>query len=196
MNRGDKKMFRELFLCAMAVSATAEEAVPPFATQNFAPGRKVRIEIHSGDVKIVRGSDLDHIVVRLAGPDSVSFGHRGNDDVSIRIPEAAHLRAVIELPSPSALTVRMLGGQLTVEGIDANQDLDNSVGDITVTGPEKGYLQMYRNIQASVGVGGVDGLGFEKFGGWFGLTRQVGGQGPYSLRAHVNVGHIHFLPVN
>lgn len=195
---------RGLILTALAAPAFSQ--VPSHVeTRDFAPGGKVHVQFRAGDLKIVPGADSQHIVLRYSAEKDdhkdasekakLQFETHGAEaTLKLNSSWNVRLHAVIEVPGAADLTVRMLAGDLIVEGVEGSKDLHNSVGDITVTGPEKQYPQMYKSINASVRVGGVEGLGFEKFGGWFGLKRQLNGQGDHVLRARVNVGDIRFLP--
>jgi hypothetical protein len=176
-------------------------------TRDFAAGGKVRIQFRAGDLRIVKGADAQHIVLRYSAEKDdhkdatdrakLQFETHGTEaTLKLNSSWDVKLHAVIEVPGAADLNVRMMAGDLIVDGVEGSKDLHDSVGDITVTGPEKQYPQIYKSINASVRVGGVEGLGFEKFGGWFGLKRQQNGQGDQVLRAHVNVGDIHFLPAN
>jgi hypothetical protein len=176
-------------------------------TRDFAPGGKVRIQFRAGDLKIGRGADAQHIVLRYTA--EKGGDHRDGSDraklqfetrateatLQLNSPADVHLHALIEVPGAVDLTVRMLAGDLIVDAVEGSKDLHHSFGDITVTGARKQYPQMYKSINASVRLGDVEGLAFEKSKGWLGKTAELSGQGEYSLRAHVNVGDIRFLPV-
>jgi hypothetical protein len=198
-------MFRELVLCAIALPALAQMPTHVEA-RDFTPGGKLRIQFRAGDLKIVRGADAQHIVLRYTaerGDDHKDGSGRAKlqfeataAEVTLKLDSSAdvHLHAVIEVPGAVDLTVRMLAGDLIVDAVEGSIDLHNSFGDIVVMGSEKQYTQLYKSIDASVGIGDVEGLAFEKSRGWLGRTGELSGQGEYSLRARVSVGDIRFLP--
>ena len=198
-------MLRESILCALAFPVLAQVPVH-VEIRDFAAGGKVHIQLRAGDLKIIRGGDAQHIVLRYSAERDdhkdafdraeLRFETHGTE-ASLRLnsPWRARVHAVIELPGAADLTVRMLAGDLIVEGVEGGKDLRNSVGDITVTGPAQKYAQMYKSVRASVRVGDVEGLTFDKSHGWLGKTGELNGHEESVLRAHVNVGDIRFLPV-
>jgi len=79
-------------------------------------------------------------------------------------------------------------GDLIVEhSIAGDKYLDLGVGDIRVGNGPTGY----RLIDASSGIGDVNGVGYGQASGWLGKSLRYHGQGKYELRAHVSVGDIH-----
>jgi hypothetical protein len=199
-----RPVLRGLILYALAMPVFAQ-APTHVETRDFAPGGKIHIQFHAGDLKIVPGADSRHIVLRYSAERDdhkdafdrakLHFETNGADaSLKLNSPWTVQLHAVVEVPGAVDLTVRMLAGDLFVDGVEGSKDLHNSVGDVTVTGPEKEYPRMYKSIHASVRVGDVEGLTFDKSKGWLGKTGELSGQGDHVLRAQVNVGDIRFLP--
>lgn len=96
----------------------------------------------------------------------------------------------LEIPKNSNLDVHEKVGDLTVDGIEGDKDLDLAVGDIRIARDDS----LYRFVDASTGIGDVDGSvngrDRDEVSGWLGKTLKYHGDGKYELRAHVSVGDI------
>jgi len=94
----------------------------------------------------------------------------------------------IEVPQNTNLDVHEKVGDLIVENsIEGDKYLDLGVGDIRVANSPTGY----RLINASSGIGDVNGASYGQASGWLGKSLRYHGEGKYELRAHVGVGDIH-----
>jgi hypothetical protein len=82
----------------------------------------------------------------------------------------------------------MVAGDLTVEGVEGNMDIEDHVGDVTIEpGPEK----KYDLIDASTRIGDLKGFPGAVVHGWLGKSGKTVGGGQYRLHAHVGVGDVH-----
>jgi hypothetical protein len=200
-------MLRTITLAFTAVlglgppAAASSPVVTHTQTFDFAPGGMLRIQVSAGHVKIIRGSDPEHIVLRYTAR-SADDGGDASDRVKTRFEAkrseveidlkgrtngSCNLDVEVEVPSPINLTLRMVAGHVVLDGVQGNLNVADHVGDIRVKpGPEKEYGL----IQASTGIGDVDGLP-GRVHGWLGKSGEVTGAGPYRLYAHVGVGAVH-----
>jgi hypothetical protein len=118
----------------------------------------------------------------------VDFDVHGNDaDISFQIHgEGTQVDVELEIPENTNLDVHEKVGDLEVRGIQGDKDLELGVGDIRVTAEKNAY----RFVQASAGIGDVNGSGYGETSGWLGKTLKYHGGGKYELYAHVGVGDI------
>jgi hypothetical protein len=197
-----------LFLAVAAISTLvlplpATDSVPAHTQRwEFAAGQRLRVHFRAGDLKIVEGADATHITLRYTAErhhqdvsDRVhlSFESRGPDVfLSVTAPNNVNLEAVLEVPAPVTLDVRMFAGDLTVERVKGSKSLQTHFGDITVVEPKDAYPHLYRSIEASTRIGDVSGLDFNQEHGWLGHVGEFVGQGSYDLQAHVGTGDINF----
>src|SRR5215475_14509491 len=143
----------------------------------------LRLHVRSGEILIV-GTDDTKMTVDLAGKNVSSknprrqvrvFRHM-NDDLQI-----------IHVPKNSDLTARIFAGDVNVQDVVGNKDLELKAGQLTigVDRPED-----YGNVDMSVNAGEVDAEIFGDSKG--GLFRTVSrkGEGKYRLRAHVGTGQL------
>jgi hypothetical protein len=117
------------------------------------------------------------------------------DKLSIEGPHLQHgnngLEVKIEVPRRTNLRIRMFAGQVTVEEVKGDKDIEVGAGQITISSIGDGD---YRNVNASVSVGEVQAraFGIEK-GGFFRNFSRKNSNGSYRLQAHVTTGQIELL---
>jgi len=189
-----------IFLMLAAGIALAEErgvivekGKDRFETE-FAPGRRLELEVQSGDVRISgtdsnkisihyegrRGSDVEDVVVHCKKTESraaleISGGPRNEFQI------------LIEVPRETELHVRMPFGDLNIAGVRGGKDVELHAGQLTI---ETGDPNDYAQIEASVLTGelNLSVLGVDK-GGLF-RSYKKDGPGKYKLYAHVGSGEL------
>lgn len=102
-----------------------------------------------------------------------------------------NLRIRIEVPRKINLGVEMPAGQVKVDEIKGDKDIELYAGQITISSA-RGWD--YRNVNASVDIGEVNAqvYGAEK-GGFFRTFRKENADGEYRLHVHVMTGQIDLL---
>jgi hypothetical protein len=165
--------------------------------RDFVAGGFMHVRLSVGDMHIRRG-DSNKISLRYTVKSRresnvkdahVDFDVRGNDaTIEFHAPSGANTQFDVELevPQKTNLDVHEKVGDVTVEDVEGDKDLTLSVGDIRVTDEREGY----RLVNASAGIGDVNGDGYGETSGWLGKTLKYHGDGKYELRAHVGVGDI------
>ena len=166
-------------------------------SRDFVAGGFVHVRLKVGDIHVKRGDSdkirVDYIVKsgreKNVKEASLEFDVHGNDaTVEFRAPsgESTQFEVELEVPQNTNLDVHEKVGDMTVENIEGDKDLDLGVGDIRVTKEQSAY----RTVHASTGIGDVQGDGYGATSGWLGKTLKYHGDGKYELRAHVGVGDI------
>lgn len=115
--------------------------------------------------------------------------------LSIEGPHLGHgdnnLEVKIEVPRRTNLSVRMFAGEVRVEEVKGDKDIDLGAGQITISSIHDGD---YRSVNASVGVGEVQARAFgADKGGFFRSFSKNNPSGDYRLQAHVTTGEIDLL---
>ena len=165
--------------------------------RDFVAGGVIHVRMSVGDLHIKRGDSnqirLEYTVkskhesaVKKA---TVDFDVHGKDaDIRFHAPSGGNTNFDIELevPENSNLDVHEKVGDLRVENIEGDKDLNLGIGDIRVSTGQSGY----RFVHASAGIGDVNGAGYGETSGWLGKTLRYHGDGKYELRAHVSIGDI------
>ncbi len=165
--------------------------------RDFVSGGFLHVRLSVGDLHIKRGdSNKIHVTYtvksrreRTLKEAHVDFDVRGND-ATIEFRASTHSNTSfdveLEIPANTNLDVHNKVGDLTVDNIEGDKDLELSVGDIRVANGPSGY----RLVHASTGIGDVNGDGYGETSGWLGKTLKYHGDGKYELRARVGVGDI------
>jgi hypothetical protein len=166
--------------------------------RDFVAGGMLHVHLSVGDVHVRRAADNKiHLryTVKSRHEDNVKEARadldvRGNDaKLEFHAPTGGNTTFDVELEVPAStnLDVHAKVGDVTVEDVEGDKDLDLGVGDIRVSSEHS----KYRLVHASAGIGDVNGAGYGETTGWLGKTLKYRGEGKYELRAHVGVGDIH-----
>jgi hypothetical protein len=99
-----------------------------------------------------------------------------------------NLQVRIEVPWKTNLRIRMPAGEVKVEEIKGDKDIDLYAGQITVSSTHEWN---YRSVDASVAIGEVRAPMYDADkGGFFRNVTKKTADGEYRLRAHVTTGQI------
>jgi len=188
---------RAVVLTAVGLVISAIPGLASAHTQVFESpaGGSLCFRLRGGDLHIKRGTDQQHIVVRYT-PDPKkpeqeknvqvrSWLHGSQVQVEVRAPMSLSVDVDVEVPSPIALEVHLTGGDLTVEGVEGDKNLQLFAGDLKV---DVGTLQSVRDAEVSVRIGDVSVPAVGEVHGWLGHTWKYHGDGQYRLYAHTGFG--------
>jgi hypothetical protein len=130
--------------------------------------------------------DARNIRIRFSGNQddgklTISGGSLKNGDLRIRI----------EVPRKTSLRVQMSAGEVKVEEIAGDKDIDLYAGRVAISSDR---VWDYRSIDVSVDIGQVNAMVYgADEGGFFPSFRKKTADGEYLLRAHVMTGQIDLL---
>jgi hypothetical protein len=191
-------------LLACNLLALAQTRIPcSQALTHPLPSRSVlMIDSTPAGLEIV-GTDQDELHVSCTAGDSQDARNialhfspsSSGSKLSIQGAHAHHgdhnLQIRIEVPRRTNLSVRMFAGQVTVDEVKGDKDIEIGAGQITISSIHAGD---YRSVKASVGAGEVQAQAFgADQGGLFRtFDREIPG-GDYRLQAHVTTGQIQLL---
>ena len=166
--------------------------------REFVSGGYLHLRLSVGDLHI-RSGDSAKIRLEYTVKSSreshvkqarVDFNIRGNDaTVEFHAPTGSgntQFDVELEVPANTHLDIHQKVGDLTVDSVEGDKDLNLGVGDIRVSTGRSGY----RLVNASTGIGDVDSDGYGETRGWLGKTLKYHGDGKFELHAHVGVGDI------
>jgi hypothetical protein len=165
----------------------------PFAV-DFPSGNRLRMHLRSGEFHIV-GRAQDKITVRVEGKNAyraqdftVRFWRSENEgELRLSGGPKNDLRVTIEIPKAAMLFVRMPAGELHVEGVSGDKDVELHAGELTI---DVGAAAEYAHVDASVMSGELDGAPFNEYHGGLFRSFQKSGAGKYKLHAHVGAGQL------
>jgi hypothetical protein len=168
----------------------------PFS-EDFAPGGRLRLRVRSGEVHVI-GTDQSKISVELSGRNAfdarkltVRLARKGprSDEMRIFGGPRNDLTITVRIPSNTDLYARIPFGEVHVENVTSNQDVELHAGELIV---DVGDPADYAHVDGSVITGEVDAAPFgESHGGLFRSFRKSG-SGRYRLHAHVGAGQLTF----
>jgi hypothetical protein len=166
--------------------------------RDFVAGGMVHVRMTIGDLHIVRADSNKiqvHYTVKSRRESQIRDAHvefevHGRDaELDFRAPTTgshAQFDVELEVPQNTNLDVHEKVGDLTVENIEGDKDLQLGIGDIRVAFGRSAY----HRVRASTSIGDVNGGGDGETSGWLGKTLKYDGDGKYELRAHVSIGDI------
>ena len=186
-----------LFACNLVSFAQSEVACGQTLDAPLRSRAVLTIDSRPAGLEVV-GTDQEMIHVSCAADDADSARHirlqfSGTaTDARLKITGAylkhGNLRIRIEVPRKVSLGIRMPAGEVKVEEIAGDKDIDLYAGQITISSTQEWN---YRNVNASVDIGAVNApvYGANKGGFFRSVTRRAVG-GEYRLHAHVMTGEI------
>ena len=161
---------------------------------DLASGANLRLHLHDGDFRIV-GGESDKISIHVDGKNISQAKNitielkRSLDGVDLTLSHVPknELQVVITIPKSTNLQAHMRGGDLTVEGVSGDKDLQLTGGDLIL---DIGSPEEYAQVDLSVRFGEVSGGQFGDPKGWVGNSIRREGPGKYKLHAHVMAGDL------
>ena len=187
--------------CGLMQAASKDETISlgerPFQS-DLTEINNLRLHLKDGDFRIV-GVDSDDITIRTAGRNVAQAANmkvvlkRTGDSLDLtflHVPKN-ELQVTIEIPRSTSLFARMRGGDLSVDGVDGNKDLELFGGDLSIQVPDPSD---YGPVDLSVRFGDVSGRQFGDPKGWVGNSVRRDGSGKFKLHAHVFAGDLNLRP--
>ncbi len=197
MNNPFRLLAVSLLFTSVGFCQTAQETTilqhQRFET-NLASGANVRLHLDHGNFRIV-GSDSEKISVHVEGKNVEQAKNikielnRSDGAVDLKLSHVPQneLQVTIEIPRSTNLYARMRGGDLSVEDVAGDKDLELTGGDLTI---QVGSPEDYAHVDLSVRFGEVSGTQFGDPKGWLGNSVRKDGKGKYRLHAHVMAGDL------
>ena len=186
-----------VLLLALSASTTL---VPTEANQSaaqttakFAPGGVVRLHLSPGGY-IIRPGDANTIQVTCDASQEqlkqISVKIRGSSasaDVFISNTPHNNFHATIEVPARTDLRVRMFAGEVVIDSIEGDKDVEVDAGRIEIRIP---HPEQYGRRDASVHAGSIEASAFNVSKGGLFRSFEQKGPGRYRLHAHLATGEI------
>ncbi len=192
-----------LFACNLAGVAQTEAACGQILDAPLRSRAVLTIDSRPAGLEIV-GTDQEAIHLSCTVRDVDNAGDirirfSGNqDDGKLNITGGSlkngNLQIRIEVPRKTSLKVTMAAGEVKVEEIAGDKDIDLYAGQISISSAR---LWDYRRINLSVDIGDVKAPAYgAEEGGFFPSFKKNNVDGEYGLYAHVIAGEIDLLGTN
>jgi hypothetical protein len=190
-----------LFLLIASAVIHAEDHRPEATAQKkFVSGGTIRLHLESGGYTI-SPSDSDNIVVTYRASSQSQLQQVRVDiqpsassaEVYIADTPNNKFEATIEVPRRSNLWVRLTAGELDVEAVEGDKNLEIRAGAMQVDVP---HPEQYGHREASVTMGSLESTAFDVSKGGMFRSFEQQGPGKYRLHAHVLTGDINLRGTN
>lgn len=185
-----------LFLHAQGPNDDWNQDRRPEATsqRKFISGGTIRLYLEAGGYTI-RPSDSENIVITYRANSRGSLERvkvdiqAGPSTAEVRVADTPDNKfdAIIDVPRLSNLWVRLTAGELNVEAVQGDKNLEIRAGDLQVEIP---HPEEYGHRDASVTMGGLDASAFDVSKGGMFRSFEQQGPGKYRLHAHVLTGDV------
>lgn len=158
----------------------------------------LRLHLRDGDFRIVAG-DSDEITIHTDGKNRaltknmhVQLKRTGDSlDITFSHVPKNEFQVTISVPKETNLFARMRAGDLSVNGIAGDKDLELMAGDLSIQVPDPAD---YGPVDLSVRFGDVSGDQFGSPKGVMGNSLRRDGNGKHRLHAHVFAGDLTLRP--
>ena len=191
MNRITVWLFWLLVPGALSAQDRSLEAV---AQQKFASGGTIRLHLESGGYTISPTDSNQIVVTYRANSESqlkrVKVAIKpalSSADIYVIDTPSSNFEATIEVPRESNLWARLTAGELDVEDIKGDKNLELWAGRIHIEIP---HPEEYGHRDASVTTGSIESSAFDISKGGLLRSFEQHGSGKYRLHAHVLTGEI------
>ena len=172
----------------------AQNALETSAQHEFISGGTIRLHLEAGSYTVTP-ADSDHIVVTCRAPTEGQLKRlrveirptAASADVYVSNTPHNDFHATIEVPRHSSLWARLSAGELVIETVEGDKNVELRAGRLQIDIP---HAELYGHRDASVMAGSIESPAFNVSKG--GLFRSFEQQGPgkYRLHAHVMTGEI------
>jgi hypothetical protein len=197
MNHLFRLLAVSLLFSSVAFGQTSQDSTnlqPQGFETNLASGVTLRLHLHDGNFRVV-GNDSEKISIHVQGKNleqakniKIQLKRSGSAvDLKLSHVPKKELQVTIEIPRSTNLYTRMHGGDLSVQDVVGDKDLELTGGDLTI---QVGSPEDYSHVDLSVKFGDINGTQFGDPKGWIGNSLQKDGNGKYRLHAHVMAGDL------
>ena len=186
-----------IFLASCSAPNPQEQQLTPektvaektVAEKPFAPGGTIEMKLDGGSYTVRAASD-NQIHVAFGGNTGNASAELTADgsraDIGVKnTPNNFH--ASIAVPQSSNLVIHLGGGNLEMEGISGDKDINSGAGnvEIAIADPDE-----YSTAEGSVKAGEIDASAFGKSGSGLNPRFDWQGHGKYKLRAILGAGNL------
>ena len=177
-------------LCQTTQDARAKDSLE----RTFSQNGRIRMDLSAGEYRI-SGSPDNRIRLewsvreadQLANVHARAEVHDRDASITTDGPNNKGFRVAIQVPRQADLHVRLTAGDLRIEGIQGNKDVELHAGDVRI---DVGRAEDYNKVDASVWAGEIKADPFQVNKGGLFRSFDWRGKGPYRLHAHLKAGDL------
>ena len=180
----------------LAVTASAQDTRPSGSLERpFSANGSVKMDLVAGDYHITGGAqDRVRIDWSVRDADALAAVQARADvrdremSITTNGPHNRGLKFTIQVPNQSDLYVRLSAGDLTIEDVRGNKDVELRAGDLRI---DVGRAEDYKQVDGSLWAGDIKASAFQIFKEGLFRSFEWTGKGPYRLHAHLMAGDLH-----
>ena len=188
MNRAQKLQIALVLMLSVFTLAASPDSVNTSIEKQFVGGGRIDLNLSAGGY-VIRGTPDNRISIEL-NPSQAPHVRAGikieGNHARIDVSGPEHnFQATIFIPQRSDLVISQSVGDLRIQAVEGNKDIDLNVGSLKVDVPKAAD---YGEVDATVRIGSLKAPAWNAQRDGFFRSLQTHGQGKYSLNAHVGVG--------
>jgi hypothetical protein len=183
-------------IAMLAVTVSAQGARTSGSLERpFSASGTVKMDLVAGEYHII-GSPQDRVRIDWSVRDAEALAKvhvradvHGNElSLATDGPSNNDLKFTIQVPNQSHLHVRLTAGDLKVERVRGNKDVELRAGDLRI---DVGRADDYNKVDASLWAGDIKASAFHIFKEGLFRSFEWTGKGPYRLHAHLMAGDLY-----
>ena len=162
----------------------------------FAPGGAIHMSLSAGDYHISGSTEPRlRVLWRVRNAEDlprvrVKADVKGSEATLATDGVRNGFEVEIQVPTRSGLHVRLTAGDLTVDGIEGNKDIESHAGDLTI---DVGRAEDYSHVDAALWAGDLEAPPFNVSKGGLFRSFDWKGGGAYTLHAHLKAGDLRLV---
>lgn len=181
-------------LAAATIAAAKDNPSDITVQQKYRAGGSIHVQLESGGYSIT-GTDSENITITY-GSDSVEQTRRvkvniqttgSAAEISIRDTPNNNFHAEIEIPRQSGLWLRLTAGDLSIRGVQGDQEVEAHAGNIDIQIP---HPEQYGHVDGSALAGDLDASAFNISKSGLFRSFKYQGKGKYRLHTHLAAGNL------
>jgi hypothetical protein len=190
-----------LTTCLVGLGAAAAAADDQATAEHNVPaGSSIRLHLEAGTYTI-EGTDSEKVVVTYRTRSAVALKEvrvqfrEGSSGLGVSVRDTPHndFSATIEIPRRCNLWVRLTAGDLTIEDIEGDKDIESRAGDVTIEVP---HPEQYGRVDAALWAGDINATVFNVSKDGLFRSFEHSGPGKYRLHVHLLAGDLTLKPTS
>jgi len=180
----------------VAPALEAQERATDSLQRAFTTNGRIRMDLSAGDYRISASPDnqirLDWSVRDASQLSKVTARAevKGSDATIVTDGPSNHFKVNIQVPARSDLYVRLTAGDIRIDHVEGNKDVELYAGDVRI---DVGRAEDYHTVDGSVWAGDLNATPFQiRKEGLF-RSFDWKGKGPYRLHVHLKAGDVHLF---
>jgi hypothetical protein len=164
-----------------------------FLERPFAASGRIKMNLSAGEYRISGSPDAKiRVLWSVRDPEQLAkvkarVDVHGQDATVSTDGPRNNFKVAIQVPARADLHVRLTAGELTVEDIQGNKDVELHAGEVDI---DVGRAEDYHHVDAAVWAGEIKATPYHVSKEGLFRSFDWSGKGPYRLHAHLKAGEL------